>query len=275
MTTHAAKTWFITGCSTGLGRAMAAQLLESGDNLVLTARDPSVLADLVVCHEDRVIALALDVTDAAAIERAVDEAEARFGAVDILVNNAGYGHLGTVEEVAIDHVYRLFETNLFGVIRLIKRVIPSMRARRSGQIVNIASVGGLFGYPGSAYYCATKFGLVGLTEALQIEVETLGIKVTVVEPGPFDTDFSKRSLAFTAPASADYDLADGFARAGAADWATTGADPERGAAAILAAVRSDTPPVHFVVGDAGIEAVVNRSEKRSAEFAQWREAGRC
>lgn len=269
------RTWFITGCSTGLGRAMAEQLLAGGDRLVLTARDSSALADLVAGHEDRVLAVALDVTDAEAIDRAVDQAEARFGPIDILLNNAGYGHLGTIEDVAIEDVYRLFETNFFGVVRLIKRVIPSMRARRSGQIVNIASVGGLFGYPGSAYYCATKFALVGLTEALQIEVEPLGIKVSAIEPGPFDTDFSKRSLAFTAPASGDYDLAAGFARAGAADWATNGADPVKGAAAILAAIGSEAPPVHFVVGDAGVEAVVNRTAARQAEFASWIDAGRC
>lgn len=268
------RTWFITGCSSGLGREMARVLLKGCDNLVLSARDPARVADLVAGRQERAIAVRLDVRAPEQIDAAIAAARARFGRIDVLVNNAGYGHMGTVEDVPIDEVRTLFETDFFGPVRLIKAVLPDMRTARSGQIVNVASVGGLAGFPGSGYYCAAKFGIVGLSEALHAEVAHLGVKVTVVEPGPFNTDFSNRSLAITAPGSADYDLAAGFERAGIAHWATQGADPAAGAAALIAALNAPDPPLHLVIGGAGVDAALTRTRERLASFEHWAAFGR-
>ena len=268
------KTWLITGCSSGLGQELARQVLEKGDNVVVTARDPATLAALIAGHQDRALALSLDVTVPAQIDLVVAAASQRFGAIDVLVNNAGYGHLGVVEDVALDEIYRLFETNFFGPVRLIKAVLPAMRERRAGQIVNIASVGGLVGFPGSSYYSATKFGIVGLTESLRAEVEPLGVRVTVVEPGPFNTDFSGRSLVVTPPGLAEYDIAAGFERAGISDWATRGADPALGVRAMIEALSGDVPPLHLVIGEAGVDTVLARMHARIAELEHWAPFGR-
>jgi NAD(P)-dependent dehydrogenase (short-subunit alcohol dehydrogenase family) len=268
------KTWLITGCSSGLGQELTRQLLTGGDNLVVTARDPVKLTALIAGHEERALALQLDVTVPSQIDAVVAAAFQRFGAIDVLVNNAGYGHLGVVEDVALDEIYRLFETNFFGPARLIKAVLPAMRKRRSGQIVNIASVGGLVGFPGSGYYCATKFGIVGLTESLRAEVEPFGIRVTVVEPGPFNTDFSNRSLVVTPPTVAEYDIAEGFERAGIADWATRGADPAQGVRAMIEALSSEAPPLHLVIGAAGVETVLARMHTQISELERWAPLGR-
>ncbi len=174
-----------------------------------------------------------------------------------------------VEDVPITEIYRLFETNLFGPIRLIKAVLPSMRLRRSGQIVNIASVGGLVGFPASGYYCATKFALVGLSESLRAEVAPLGIRVTVVEPGPFNTDFSSRSLAYTQPAATEYDIAASFERAGIADWAKLGADPTTGVAAMVE-VRQVSQSAAAPGAWAGCLDAVNAGMRaRMAELEKW------
>src|SRR4051812_25957306 len=186
------RTWLITGCSTGFGRALAELLIARGERVFATARRVEQLAELVDGHANA-HALTLDVTSSADIAAAVAAVEAA-GGIDVLVNNAGYGYLTAFEEGDEAGYRAQFETNLFGLIAMTKAVLPGMRARGSGHIVNIASVGGLVGNPGSAYYAATKFGVVGLSEALSKEVGPLGIKVTVVEPGPFRTDWAGRSL---------------------------------------------------------------------------------
>ena len=199
------RTWIITGCSTGFGRALAEQLLARGESVVATARRPETLAGLVAPHGDRALALPLDITDADSIARAVTEAEARFGAIDVLVNNAGHGALGTVEDAPLAEARALFETNVFGTLAMTRAVLPAMIARRAGQIVMIGSVAGQIGFPGLAHYSASKFALAGLTESLAAEVAPLGVTVTLAELGPFATLFT-RSMGIVPP-SPHYDLA--------------------------------------------------------------------
>jgi NAD(P)-dependent dehydrogenase (short-subunit alcohol dehydrogenase family) len=186
--------WFITGCSTGFGRELAKFVLDRGYRAVITARDTSKIQDLKVGHEGRVLALELDVTDRTEVEDSVRRAESAFGSIDVLVNNAGYGYVGAVEESDEAEVRDLMETNFFGLARMIHVVLPGMRERRHGNIVNISSIGGLVGFPGVGYYNATKFAVEGLSESLAKEVAALGIRVLIVEPGPFRTDWAGRSL---------------------------------------------------------------------------------
>src|SRR5690242_19342350 len=188
------STWFITGCSTGLGRALAEAVIAAGHNAVVTARDIPKVTVLTDGHEDHVLALALDVTDPHQVSAAAAEAEQRFGGIDVLVNNAGYGYRAAVEEGDDPDVRALFETHVFGVVSLLKAVLPGMRARRSGAIVNISTIGVQIQPAGSGYYAASKAALEGLSGALHDELAPLGISVTVVEPGAFRTDFAGRSL---------------------------------------------------------------------------------
>src|SRR3954465_109782 len=198
------STWLITGCSTGLGRAPAAAGLGSGHQAVVTARDVARVQDLADAHPDTALAVALDVTDHRQVGEAVEAARQRFGDIDVLVNNAGYGYRAAVEEGDETDVQRLFATNVFGAVAMIKAVLPDMRKRRSGAIVNISSIGAQITPAGSGYYSASKAALEGLTGSLRKEVEPLGITAMVVEPGGFRTDFSGRSLTQSAEAIADY-----------------------------------------------------------------------
>ncbi|MGA2794863.1 MAG: oxidoreductase [Roseiarcus sp.] len=186
--------WFVTGCSTGFGREFVRAALAHGFRVVATARNPKKLDDLIAGHEDKAKALALDVTNADQIKHAVSEAERAFGRIDVLVNNAGYGYLAAVEEGEEKDIRAIFDTNFFGLAAMIRAVLPGMRVRKQGYIVNIASVGGIIGFAGSGYYAATKFAVEGLSESLAQEVEPLGIRVLLVEPGPFRTDWAGRSL---------------------------------------------------------------------------------
>jgi NADP-dependent 3-hydroxy acid dehydrogenase YdfG len=175
MPSNHAPVWFITGCSTGLGRALATAVLEQGRRAVVTARDPLAVADIVAGHEDRAVALALDVTDPTQIEAAIEAAHAAFGRIDVLVNNAGYGHLAAVEEGEDHEIRALFDANVFGLVDVTRGVLPGMRARRSGHIVNISSLGGLAAFGATGYYHATKFAVEGLSESLAAEVAPLGV----------------------------------------------------------------------------------------------------
>src|SRR5918912_3028218 len=198
------STWFITGCSTGLGRHLAQAVLEHGHNAVVTARDAAKVQDLVEAHPDTGLALSLDVTNPAQVAPAVRQAEERFGGVDVLVNNAGYGYRAAVEEGDEAEVATLFATNFFGPVAMIKALLPGMRARRQGAIVNISSIGARISPPGSGYYAASKAALEAMSSSLRKELDPLGITVMVVEPGGFRTDFAGRSLTQSAEAIADY-----------------------------------------------------------------------
>lgn len=248
--------WFITGCSTGFGREIAQAVLARGWRAVVTARDPDSVADLANSHAGHALALKLDVTSPDAVTAAVAEAKARFGRIDVLVNNAGYGYLSAVEEGEDNEVRAMFEVNFFGAVSAIKAVLPVMREQGAGHIVNITSVGGLVGNPGSGYYAATKFALEGLGEALARETSGLGIKVTTVEPGPFRTDWAGRSLKQTGKTIDAYASIAGRRRSDiAANSGRQPGDPVRAALAIIAAVEADSPPSNLVLGKQGLGVV--------------------
>ena len=247
-----APVWFITGCSTGLGREFARAALAHGFRVVATARDPQSIAEFV--KDGQAIALKLDVAAPAAIAAAVHEAERVFGRIDVLINNAGYGYVAAVEEGEDAAIRRQFETNFFGLAALIRAVLPGMRARRSGGIVNISSVGGLRGSPAGGYYCATKHAVNGLTESLALEVEPLGIRVMVVEPGPFRTDWGGRSLQHAPASIADYEATAHQRQREIAGYSGTQAgDPVRAAEAVIGALLSPHPPRHLVLGRFGLD----------------------
>ncbi|MCP4905991.1 MAG: SDR family NAD(P)-dependent oxidoreductase, partial [bacterium] len=196
--------WLITGCSTGIGREIAQAVLGSGQRVAVTARNPASVEDLAAGHPDRALALALDVTDPAQISAAVDATEQAFGAIDVLVNNAGYGYMAALEEGEDDAVRKLFDTNYFGVVDMIKAVLPGMRARKRGHVINISSMTGLVTNPPNIYYSSTKYAVEALTEGLAKEVAPFGIRVTAVEPGAFRTDWATRSMQESATPLADY-----------------------------------------------------------------------
>ena len=262
--------WLVTGCSTGFGRELARVLLRRGHTVVVTARNAATLTEFT-SHGSALVA-ALDVTEPLQVTEVVRQAESRFGRIDVLVNNAGYGYLAAVEEGEDDEVRAMFETNVFGLINVTKAVLPGMRQRGRGHIVNISSVGGLVGLPGVGYYNATKFAVEGLSEALAKETASLGIKVTVVEPGPFRTDWAGRSLKTPKTAIADYASTAGARRVAIQGYSgSQQGDPVRGAEAIIDAVESPEPPLHLVLGKPGYDLALAKIRDISAEIAKWRE----
>jgi NAD(P)-dependent dehydrogenase (short-subunit alcohol dehydrogenase family) len=264
-----APVWFITGCSTGLGRDLARAVLRHGQRLIATARKPETLAEFA--DRDEVMIAALDVTEPARINAVVRQAEAQFGAIDVLVNNAGYGYLSAIEEGEDAEIRAMFETNVFGLANMTKAVLPGMRARRRGHVVNISSMGGLIGFPGIGYYNATKFAVEGLSEALAKEAAPLGIRVTVVEPGPFRTDWAGRSLRVPAVAIADYAATAGARRAAIQGYSgSQPGDPIRAAEAIIRAVESPEPPLHLVLGKPALEQVSAKLREFEGELEAWR-----
>ncbi len=265
-------TWLITGCSTGLGRALAEAVLERGDNAVVTARRPDRLADLVRAHPDTALSLALDVTDPGQVSSAVARATERFGGVDVLVNNAGYGYRAAVEEGDDADVARLFATNFFGAVSMIKAALPGMRERRAGVIVNVSSIGARICPAGSGYYAAAKAALEGMSGSLRKELAPLGITVMAVEPGGFRTDFAGRSLTQSAQPIDDYAETAGRRRKenDTADGAQPG-DPAKGAAAIITAVQAPDAPALLVLGTDALAAFGSVLDDQRAELERWRE----
>jgi NAD(P)-dependent dehydrogenase (short-subunit alcohol dehydrogenase family) len=266
--------WFITGCSTGLGRALAQRVIESGSRAVVTARDPSKIADLVAGHEDQAVAVALDVNDAAQIKAAVKAAEEKFGRIDVLVNNAGYGYQSTVEEAEDKEIRAQFEANVFGLFAMTQAVLPGMRTRRQGHIFNITSVAGFIGFPGSAFYAASKHAVEGWADGLAAEVEPLGIKVTCIEPGPFRTDWAGRSLKQTPSKIADYaDTAAARMRGTSEGSGKQAGDPALAAQAMIDLVGHANTPHHLVLGAWGVEKVTAYLKDVLAEVEAWRKVG--
>jgi len=264
--TEVTPVWLITGCSTGLGRALAEVCVARGLCVAATARDPGKLSDLAGGAEDRVLTLALDVTDYTQIAAAVAATIDRFGRIDVLVNNAGYGYQSTAEEGVEEEIRAQFDANTFGLFAMTRAVLPIMRAQRSGHILNVSSVGGLIGFPGSPYYGASKHAVEGFSDGLAGEVGPLGIKVTCVEPGFFRTEWGGRSLHRTKVAIADY--APVVARHAYSDSVNgrQEGDPRRAGEAMIAATRMAEPPRHLVLGRSGYETVVADRRRRLAEI---------
>ncbi|TLS47003.1 SDR family NAD(P)-dependent oxidoreductase [Streptomyces montanus] len=272
MSANTTPVWFITGCSTGLGRALATAVLERGWKAVVTARDPRTVADIVSGHEDRALALALDVTDGAQIAAAVKAATAVLGPIDVLVNNAGYGYLAALEEGEDHQVRALFDTNVFGLVDVTRAVLPGMREQRSGHIVNISSLGGLAAFGATGYYHATKFAVEGLSESLAAEVAPLGINVTIVEPGAFRTNWSGPSMRQSATRIEDYEATAGARRKSTLDtYGHQPGDPERAAAAIMAAVDAENPPLRLLLGKVALDVALARLDSLRTNFTTWRD----
>ena len=263
-------TWLITGCSTGLGRALAAAVLKRGWNAVVTARDPASVADIVADHSGSGMAARLDVTDRIQIDAVVREAVGRFGGIDVLVNNAGYGYRGAVEEASEVEIRALFDTNLFGLVAVTQAVLPHMRARSQGHIFNISSVGGRMAAPGSGFYSATKFAVEGMSDALRKEVRPLGIGVTVVEPSGFRTDFAGRSLKQSAITIDAYAPTAGRRRKEhiTNDGKQAG-DPVRAAEAMIAVLEPGRPPFRLALGRSAVERIREEMTAQKADLDAW------
>lgn len=268
-------TWFITGAGRGLGYEIAVHALNNGATVVAAARSLAQVEAVfagVPGFADRVLSVELDVTDAKQAAAAVEAAIARFGRIDLLVNNAGRGLLGAVEETSAAEVEAVFATNVFGLLNVTRAVLPGMRARRSGRVVNIGSMGGFAQVPGWGVYGATKFAVEGLSEAMRAELAPLGIAVTVVEPGSFRTDFlDGSSLHTTAAEIPDYAPTAGKVRqAATANNHSQLNDPAKGAAAIYAAVTAADPPGRFQVGQDAIAMVERKLADVRRELEEWR-----
>jgi NAD(P)-dependent dehydrogenase (short-subunit alcohol dehydrogenase family) len=248
--------WLITGCSSGFGRALATRVLRHGHRCVVTARNARQIADIVTAHPKAALALELDVTDEQQRRDAVARAEEAFGSVDVLVNNAGHGYSAAIEEGDEGEIREMFETNFFGLAAMTRAVLPGMRARARGHVINVSSIGGLVANPASGYYCATKFAVEGLSQALAKEVAPLGIRVTIIEPGPFRTDFQGRSMRSVKHPIDAYAGTAGARRAQLRQSSGKQAgDPVRAADAIIGVVESADPPLHLVLGRIGVERV--------------------
>jgi NAD(P)-dependent dehydrogenase (short-subunit alcohol dehydrogenase family) len=259
--------WFISGCSTGFGRELAKLVLARGWRAVVTARDADRVADLAEGAEDRALALSLDVTEQVQIDDAVAQAKAKFGGIDVLVNNAGYGYQASVEEGVESEIRAQFDANVFGLFALTRAVLPIMRGQKSGNIINITSVAGQVGFPGSGYYAASKHAVEGWSDALLAEVKPLGIDVTCVEPGPFRTDWAGRSLKQTPVKIADYADTAGKRLDGTREVSGTQAgDPVRAGEAMIALTENANPPRHLVLGAWGYDAVTKKLADRLKEI---------
>ncbi len=271
MTDKTDLVWFITGCSTGFGHELAKAVLGRGGRAVITARDPATLADLTGPYPDTALALALDVTKPAQISEAVATAVQKFGSIGVLVNNAGYGYQAAIEEGEEAEIRAQFEANVFGLFALTRAVLPVMRQARRGYIMNITSVAGYIGFPGSGYYAASKHAVEGFSDALAAEVGPLGIHVTCIAPGPFRTDWAGRSLKQTPGHIADYDAtAHARMKATAQKSGTQAGDPARAAAAMIDLTAVDKPPRHYVLGAFGLEVVTKKLKDELAEIEAWR-----
>jgi NAD(P)-dependent dehydrogenase (short-subunit alcohol dehydrogenase family) len=264
------KTFLITGVSSGFGRAFAQAALDAGHTVVGTVRNEAARDAFTALAAERAHAVVLDVTDFEAIAPAVGAITQTVGPIDVLVNNAGYGHEGTLEESPLDDLCRQFDVNVFGAVAMIKAVLPAMRERRSGHVINITSMGGFITMPGIAYYCGSKFALEGITDALAKEMAGLGIKVTAVAPGSFRTDWAGRSMIRASRSIADYDaLFDPIREAREAKSGKQAGDPRKAARALLEIVAAKNPPVHLLLGNDALDLVKTKLAALNEEIETW------
>jgi NAD(P)-dependent dehydrogenase (short-subunit alcohol dehydrogenase family) len=265
------KTWLITGCSTGLGRAFAKEVLKNGYNAVVTARNPKDIQDIVADYPETAFGLALDVTNKEQIMSVIEQAKTKFGRIDVLLNNAGFGYRSAVEEADESQVNELFRVNFSGTVNMIKAVLPVMRKQKSGAIFNVSSIAGRFSNPGSGYYSATKFAMEGMSDALRKEVAPLGIRVIIIEPGAFRTDFSGRSLTGTQTEISDYKETAGKRRKeNDHTHGTEPGDPQKAAQAIIKAEESEKAPFRLLLGTDAINIIRPDLEAQLKELEDWK-----
>ena len=272
MTQQQKPVWFITGCSTGFGRELASHTLSLGYPTVVTARNPDQVKDLAAGHEDHALVLELDVTRQEQIDEAVQAALARFGRIDVLVNNAGIGYFGSFEESRMEDVHRMFDINVWGLTAMTRAVLPTLRKQRSGTVVNISSIGGITTFPSLSFYHATKFAVEALSESLSQEVAPLGIKILIVEPGPFRTDWAGRSASEAPQTIADYaETAHSRARASRGGSGKQVGDPVRAVKAIVKAVEAKQPPLRLLLGNPALENAYKKIQLLQRDFDGWAE----
>lgn len=266
------KVWFITGCSTGFGRELAKEVLAAGYRAAVASRNTDDVKDIVEAHPDNAIAVKLDVTKADEISAAVEQVKNEFGQIDVLVNNAGIGYFGAIEESEEDEVRRMFEINFFGLANVTKAVLPILRNQRSGHILNVASIGGLVGFPAVGFYNATKFAVDGFSESLAKEVAPLGIKVTVIAPSGFRTDWAGRSANNSKIVINDYKETAGTNKDNIRGYSgNQPGDPVRAAKAMIKAVESENPPLRLLLGEAALKGARNKLDVLKRDFDTWEE----
>lgn len=264
------KVWFITGCSTGFGRSLAKEVLAKGHQVVVTARKTADIEDIIKDYPNTAIALTLDVTVAQQIVDAVKKAIEKFGRIDVLVNNAGIGYFGAVEESEEAEVRRMFEINFFGLARVTQEVLPYMRKQKSGHILNIASIGGLRSFPAVGFYNATKYAVDGLSEALYKEVAPLGIKVTVIAPSGFRTDWAGRSAKNSTVVIDDYAATAGKNKGDIRGYSgNQPGDPVRAALAMIQVTETENPPLRLLLGKAALKGARAKLEELKKDFDDW------
>lgn len=264
------KVWLITGCSTGFGRELAKHLLELGYSVVITARKTEDIKDLATGFGDKALIVPLDITKSDQIQNVVKVTQEKFGHIDVLVNNAGIGYFGAIEESEDDKVREMFEINFWGLTKMIQEVLPVMRQQRSGHIVNISSIGGLAGFPAVGFYNATKFAVDGLSESLSKETAHMGIKVTIVAPSGFRTDWAGRSASNSAIEIADYAVSAGANKNTIrGNSGKQAGDPVRAAKAIVKAVESAEPPLRLLLGEAALNGARLKLELLKKDYDTW------
>lgn len=282
MASNSARVWFITGSSSGFGRSLTEAVLKKGDRVVATARKPEKLSELVNQYPETAKAIRVDVTETQEVRDAVNSALDTFGRIDVLINNAGYGSLGAIEEVRDEAIRYQFETNVFGALNVTRAVLPHLRQQRSGHILNLSSVAGMVAFGGTGIYSGTKFALEGLSEALAKETAPLGIKVTIVEPGAFRTDFNGRterkrgrrqpSLALPEQEIDDYASTSGEFLNWARDVdGKQPGNPDKTAEAMIQAIESDNPPLRLALGEDSVNAISDKIESVKADLNTWKQ----
>ena len=264
------KVWFITGSSSGFGRELSEQLLERGYKVVATARNTETIEDLVQKYPNNARAIQLDVTNDRDVKNSVTKALEEFGSIDVLINNAGYGLGGGIEEPSMEQIQEQYDTNVFGVIRMMREVLPHMRKQRGGNIVNVSSVVGIRSLPSIGYYSSTKFAMEALSESLAQEVEHLGIKVTLVEPGGFRTDFAGRSFHQPKNRIKDYVTSERIDNISDWDGAQPG-DPQKGVKAIIDMVETENPPLRLPLGEDCVTAMEEKLRQVQENIDEWRD----
>ncbi|WP_410015644.1 oxidoreductase [Sodalis sp. C49] len=264
------KTIFITGVSSGFGHALAGRAMAAGHRVVGTVRGDAARREFIARDPAHAVGRILDVTDVAAVNRVVDDIESAVGPIDVLVNNAGYGHEGILEESPLEEMRRQFDVNVFGAVAMIKAVLPYMRKRRAGHLINITSMGGFITMPGIAYYCGSKFALEGISETLGKELAPFSIAVTAVAPGSFRTDWAGRSMVRSPRSIADYDgLFDPMRKAREEKSGRQLGDPLKAADAILALIASARPPAHLLLGSDALALVRAKLKDYAAQIDDW------